>query len=206
MAFDPSVKYECRTATLPLPWPGYIHPHMRDRIKSALEHGHWCRSAGPVIAALRIRATPHEAVWLQCLGCGGSIGSAMSKKEHPAWQGYGKWDASIAEAYQEAKEAYYEELAPPTIETRIQAFRHRQQEYREWCRTSPEWAQAKDRVLWRSRGFCEACLIERASTVHHLTYNHGKIPPAWELRAVCHQCHQRLHNGDDEWCDWGMAK
>jgi hypothetical protein len=61
-------------------------------------------------------------------------------------------------------------------------------------------------VMRRSRGWCEACLVSKAVTVHHLTYEFGVLPPAWHLRAVCHPYHDRLHTGDDDWCDWGMAK
>ena len=89
---------------------------------------------------------------------------------------------------------------------KLLAFRQRRADYREWCRTSQEWDHIKSRVLWRSAGVCEACLDNDADTVHHLTYDHGKIPPAWELKAVCQTCHVRLHDGDDEWCVLGMAK
>jgi hypothetical protein len=50
----------------------------------------------------------------------------------------------------------------------------------------------------RAGGACEACLDAPAQQVHHLTYDFGKLPPAWELRAVCRGCHERLHAG---WCD-----
>jgi hypothetical protein len=82
----------------------------------------------------------------------------------------------------------------------------RRADYREWCLSSPDWAAIRDRVLWRSRGFCEACLVEKAVTAHHITYEFGKLPPAWCLKAVCAKCHERLHTEQDEWCAWNMAK
>ena len=45
----------------------------------------------------------------------------------------------------------------------------------------------------RADNLCEACLARPASDVHHLTYDLGRLPPAWELRAVCRACHDRLH-------------
>lgn len=43
----------------------------------------------------------------------------------------------------------------------------------------------------------------------HLTYRLGVMPPAWQLRAVCMACHDRLHADkradEDPWCPRGGA-
>jgi hypothetical protein len=81
-------------------------------------------------------------------------------------------------------------------------------DYATWCATSAEWAAIRRRVFARSKGWCEACGIARATATHHLTYRFGRSPPLWCLRAVCSDCHDRLHNPASDWCDYdeGMAR
>ena len=55
------------------------------------------------------------------------------------------------------------------------------------------WKNLKGLVLKRANGLCEACLKNRAISVHHDGYEFGRLPPAWKLRAVCSDCHQRFH-------------
>jgi 5-methylcytosine-specific restriction endonuclease McrA len=48
-------------------------------------------------------------------------------------------------------------------------------------------------VLQRANGHCEGCGQRKAVQVHHLTYEHVGQEFLWELRAVCSECHDRLH-------------
>jgi len=146
---------------------------------------------------------------LQCSGCGRSVGGALSRVDHPDWQSYPEWDETLREKQrahvQEKNDARQTEVQSIREELN-RRYENRRAEYAEWCRTSAEWKRARDRVFQKANGWCEACLSERASVVHHLTYRLGKLPPAWELRAVCHSCHERLHSPYDEWCEPGMAR
>ena len=58
---------------------------------------------------------------------------------------------------------------------------------------SPEWAERRSLVLKRARGVCEACGKNQPAEVHHLTYDHVGQEFLFELVAVCHECHARLH-------------
>jgi len=58
---------------------------------------------------------------------------------------------------------------------------------------SDEWRALRHRVMQRAKGLCEGCLSADAVYVHHLTYRHAFDEFAWELVAVCHECHQRVH-------------
>lgn len=58
---------------------------------------------------------------------------------------------------------------------------------------TPEWRELRARVLDRARGVCEGCLDAPASQVHHLTYDHKGAEFAFELRALCDACHERIH-------------
>lgn len=66
--------------------------------------------------------------------------------------------------------------------------------YRAYLKTDA-WAKKRDFVLERARGVCEGCGTARATTVHHLTYEHAGDEFLWELRAVCEACHDKAHPG-----------
>lgn len=173
--------------------------------------GFYCNGISATLTRRIVNAAVQ--VHLQCDTCGRSLGGAFARKDHFEWQSYREWDAGLIERWNAKREERYRAHTDAFMRTRTELDASRQAEwlarvteYREWCRTSPDWKYATDRVLWRSRGICEACLTNRASVVHHLTYQSGKLPPAWYLRAVCHSCHQRLHDGDDEWCEPGMER
>jgi hypothetical protein len=75
----------------------------------------------------------------------------------------------------------------------------RQAQNEEWWRwyntylLSPEWQRLREQILHRANGRCEGCGQRKAVQVHHLTYEHVGQEFLWELRAVCNECHDRLH-------------
>jgi hypothetical protein len=132
----------------------------------------------------------------------------MSRRHHPAFQDYPIWNVERSAEYEASRAAWAKSL--PTYEDKKAQdeaeYAQRRLDYEAWCRTSQEWRALSKLVAWRSRGHCESCLAAPAQVIHHLTYEFGKLPPAWYLRAVCDDCHERLHTAGDDWCDYGMAK
>lgn len=73
---------------------------------------------------------------------------------------------------------------------------NRQERWLAWYNgylASPVWSRRRAAVLDRSRRICEACRKLRATTVHHLTYEHVGAEPLFELVGVCSSCHQQIH-------------
>lgn len=71
------------------------------------------------------------------------------------------------------------------------------QKYEEYLK-SPAWR--KKRAVYLDRlphGLCEGCGVNLATEVHHLTYKNLGNEFLWELRALCHTCHQRVHPSKD---------
>lgn len=66
------------------------------------------------------------------------------------------------------------------------------QQYNAYLR-SDAWRAKRAQVLERAQHLCEACGIARAVEAHHTTYKHVGREPLFELRAVCHSCHEQLH-------------
>lgn len=66
------------------------------------------------------------------------------------------------------------------------------QEYGDYLR-SPRWRALRSKILARAGGQCEGCLEAPADDVHHLTYSHRGAEFAFELVALCRDCHSRWH-------------
>ena len=58
---------------------------------------------------------------------------------------------------------------------------------------SPAWSSKRRQVLERATGKCEGCREQIPAEVHHLSYDHVGQEFLFELVAVCHACHERLH-------------
>lgn len=69
--------------------------------------------------------------------------------------------------------------------------------YDEYLR-SAAWRDLRSQVMLRAKATCEGCLRSAATQVHHLTYEHVFAEFAFELVAVCDDCHARLHPRHDE--------
>lgn len=65
---------------------------------------------------------------------------------------------------------------------------------------SDKWKDLRQRVIKRSGGLCEGCLINKVEQVHHKTYKHLGNEFCFELIGLCADCHKRFHevvNYDD---------
>jgi hypothetical protein len=191
--------YNASPQILSGPWPRMVESS-RARAERALREGCNCGSRTATFKKRVIGAA--ITVWLQCDGCGRAYNNSYKRADHFNWQDYPVWDDTLRDRY---NEKYQQEAAERYRDAGL-ARRQRSIEYNEWCRTSPEWHDLVEKIIWRSRGHCEACLAGKAVTVHHVTYEFGKLPPAWHLRAVCLACHDRLHTEGDNWCGFGMAR
>jgi|HubBroStandDraft_4_1064222.scaffolds.fasta_scaffold00042_18 hypothetical protein len=129
-------------------------------------------------------------VWNQCLSCGAPVGSARPKA---------KYDLPKLEPFNEeavGRLKAEERGSPPPWND----------DFWRWYTLyleSPTWAEKRGAVLARDRERCQACLVERATQAHHLTYRHIGREPLFELTAVCEPCHtlitamDRGQNRDD---------
>lgn len=162
-------------------------PEAKARIQSALDGGCTCGSGAARLT--RRTVVGNVTIHLQCVTCGRSIAGALPRKQFFFWQDFASWDEELSDRY------WLSEDQQKLSEARQQAVDERRQDYQEWLASSPEWRAIRMRVLQRANYRCEACLVAPAQHVHHETYAFGRCPPAWELRAICADCHSRLHRG-----------
>jgi 5-methylcytosine-specific restriction endonuclease McrA len=59
---------------------------------------------------------------------------------------------------------------------------------------SPEWKEKRKVVLKRDQYLCQGCLQEKATQVHHLSYDHLGKEPLFELISICDSCHEQCHS------------
>lgn len=63
---------------------------------------------------------------------------------------------------------------------------------------SQEWWDKRELVMERAGRVCEGCRQADATEVHHLTYANVTREFLFELVALCHACHERLHAQREE--------
>jgi hypothetical protein len=182
---------------------------MRERVNAILAgdcDGQGCADAE--VAFTRRVIAGNVTIHMQCQGCARSVSGALKRSEFPYWQDFPEWNAELVKAreaewdaaYKARQETLLAEVARQDAsfqeaqERRSAEIAERRADYRRWLQTSPDWATLRDRVMRRAMHTCEACLGNQAKDVHHVTYELGRLPPAWELRAVCRACHDRLHD------------
>jgi hypothetical protein len=141
---------------------------------------------------------------LQCLHCGESI-RMLAKGDLTAGEiaSAQPFDDARLKDFRDRRSAYWRSLVN---RERLDLAEQRDREARKWRRRynrhvspdNPKWQSLRRRVFNRSGGICEGCGIRRAVQVHHLTYEHLGDEFLWELRAVCLQCHERIHADHEE--------
>jgi hypothetical protein len=128
----------------------------------------------------------HRQLRNQCAVCGALVGPVLRASE--ALPGTPQVNAGA----RDAAEARYDQLARLVAEKQAPDNEHWWTAYNDYLRT-PEWRDKRRRVLERAGGVCEGCGEQRATEVHHETYRHVGSEFLWELRAICSECHSRIH-------------
>lgn len=130
----------------------------------------------------------------QCLRCGAALGNV--KKAVVETQLRPSEIQAIRDFDQGLLDRWY-------ADRRDYGDRLREKERDEWRRwytqylRSAHWNEKRLSVLRRAGDLCEGCRQKRPTQVHHLSYEHVGDEFLWELRAVCEDCHDRLHPNND---------
>jgi 5-methylcytosine-specific restriction endonuclease McrA len=130
---------------------------------------------------------------MQCLRCGVSA-KFVSAADVPNTAVIPEYDYGLKDAYRadlERKKTDARERHR-MLRSSMPAF---QEEYAEYLQT-PEWRGRWRLVMERAKGMCEGCGKAKAQQVHHLTYEHVGNEFLWQLVAICHECHERVHRKD----------
>lgn len=131
----------------------------------------------------------------QCLQCGKSDNQQIKKTEVPEIMELKDFNHELESEYYETRRQLYIK----------QNENKRQNEKENWFKNhyepylrSNEWHQKRLKVFNRDKNLCQACLENRATQVHHLTYKHVFNEPLFELVSICKPCHDKITELDNE--------
>lgn len=131
---------------------------------------------------------------LQCIKCGRSVGKTSIKyadlSDEERAHAIPFDEVLLHEQSEERNRMYRAALDAEQTQKSIEWFK----EHNEYL-NSPEWRFKKRLVMNRDHFTCQANLVgctHEADEVHHLTYDHWKNEPLFDLIAVCHHCHNAI--------------
>ncbi|RPJ39302.1 MAG: HNH endonuclease [Planctomycetaceae bacterium] len=135
----------------------------------------------------KIIADGRKQIATQCLVCGVNTDGRWLPQAGIDMAQVRPWDNDLPAAYQRSQAS--------VRNARIRSERlSRHLEYEHYITESEQWWEIRTKVMRRDNHWCQACLDALATEVHHKTYDHLYREVLWELEAVCHTCHQRIHN------------
>lgn len=126
----------------------------------------------------------------QCLKCGRRV--KFSRKD--LWLPNQGDEANLPEFDKDFERKLYDSEIQKRNDSRIAKFRQKHREYEIYICTSPEWRNRREKVLKRAGYICECCLDKKASQVHHMNYDSLFNEILWDLKAVCYDCHKKIHD------------
>lgn len=180
---------QIRSVLQRVPASGYSRPTPNE-----LETLEGERNCAHAASELRVKtnAAGGQMYGRQCLRCGCADGPWLKKQDALAFahgQPLPVWD-------NDAPQRFWKDISRRQTDLREQ---HRQEQSDAWWEAydaylkTREWAEKRRLVLERAGGLCEGCRQRRAVQVHHTSYEHVGDELLWELRAVCRECHDRIH-------------
>lgn len=137
----------------------------------------------------------------QCARCGMQLGGFQKKANltAEAMKSAPDFDHSLSEAFYEQRRSRREELWG---ETEFQSRSGYNRAFYEGYLLTPAWQEKRRLVFQRARGVCEGCRQKPATEVHHMTYERLGHEMLFDLRAVCRECHEAIHeNGERAPCE-----
>ena len=142
--------------------------------------------------ALRSKFTKdnREMVRPQCLVCGRSAGAQIKKIDWPAERE--PWDEEIELQIRERQNKRIDEIELRAFARHQARMRDRKGEYSDYL-NSPKWKGIRRDVLIRDKYLCQGCLRNKATQVHHLTYENIYDELMFQLVSVCDACHRKIH-------------
>lgn len=130
----------------------------------------------------------------QCLRCGAGVGNALGGIDRST---LAPADTEAADQYARQQQEARDAIAIRFIDSQGKRDGAWWAKYEIYLH-SPEWRAKRDLVLARCNWTCEGCGTEVATEVHHMTYEHVFAEFLFELKGMCHGCHQRWHADDDK--------
>ena len=136
---------------------------------------------------LRERTLVNNSLQLvrQCLTCGFAVGSPV--KRSTVKEAVPPFDQALADDFEARRRASSDAIREQFNRDKFFGA------YGPYL-ASAAWAKKRELVFRRAGGFCEGCGLTPPEEVHHLSYAHVGNEFLFELVALCHACHERIHD------------
>lgn len=143
----------------------------------------------------RIYSNGVAHIVLQCVVCGRYI-PGLERNDPRRMRAFAipPFDEALLAKWNEAFEQAWAEYRWKADEDYQKSLDERRNDYGEYLR-SEQWKRKRSRRLLRDQGRCQAELdgcLGKATEVHHLTYEHCRDEPQFDLVSVCRPCHLKL--------------
>lgn len=162
-----------------------------------------CSHEGTIIITHRIYKNGNDAIVKQCTKCGKHISSISKSKvknigQLPAFDEnkeadldkiYNAWQEKYSSAMREAKISHDKMVYDDIISGK---YSYKINNTFNTYYISNEWQWARNEVLKRDNGFCQAC-GSLAQCVHHITYERLGRESSYDLISLCDECHTKVH-------------
>lgn len=129
---------------------------------------------------------PRKHLRYQCCDCGmlfsNDLSRSMARSDTP------NVDKLALLEYSQKRRGVREDLRAESLS----ALKEKRALHAEYLLTDG-WKARRKLVMERAGWVCEGCRINRATQVHHLTYDNWGSEFLWELVAICGECHGRVH-------------
>lgn len=166
-----------------------MHDYLKSKADAWKAHAESfdCEHAQVVVRIRTIKGGSTQYV-NQCLKCGSPVGNPLRKSDYAG---------DLLQAFDVALQEYWEKKRQDAVETLKARFARDAffDSYDDYLK-SDAWASKRAKVMARAHGICEGCGDAVPREVHHLTYQHVGNEFLFELVALCHECHERIH-GDE---------
>ena len=160
-----------------------------EAIRQAVFHPHDCPHSTTELRR-KMASDGRPRYHIQCLVCGQSTQKRISKNKVDESEAIPLWDEALHLRVWEKFNRDWEQAKYSVDQISDGDWWAQYDEYLE----SPQWARIRDAVLIRDHHMCQGCGSQKATQIHHLTYEHVRHEFLFELVSVCSSCHERLHS------------
>jgi len=167
----------------------FLSPENAERVRLQVEQEFTCLH-GRSALTLQLRKGDKKFYRTQCLACGYIVKELRrSELSEAEIQSAIRFDDALSTEFWKRRNERYAELEAQTLAKQQTEFDERYAAYL----SSEQWRRIRAKVLQRDKQLCQGCLINRATDVHHLTYQRLYNELMFDLISLCRDCHEQLH-------------
>ncbi len=181
------------------------HPDTNELIETVLTnalrddldnfHKDECNHNSAELRSIKVRGGA-TAFYNVCITCGTKVGHAIPMKsvaETPSFVDADELEQNYKQSREIKRFNLVKDHATRTKEE-SRAFAKKWGQYLQ----SDTWKNKRNLVLGRADFICEGCGVEKATEVHHLTYERRFTEMLFDLVALCSTCHSLVHFDKNE--------